>query len=298
MKKTIMVVLTGSLFLLSGTQLHAQTDYDKVQITTTTVADNIYMLQGAGGNIGVLAGDDGVFMIDDQFAPLTEKIVAAIKQISTLPIKYLVNTHWHGDHTGGNENLGNMGVLIAAHNNVYARMSTEQNMRAFNRIVPPSPKAALPVITYGHDMTFNINGEEIAIIHVSNAHTDGDSLIHFKNANVIHAGDTFFAGAYPFIDNSSGGTIDGIVGSAETMLEMADNNTRIIPGHGPVSSKKDLEAYHKMLTTARDRIGKLKNEGKSLDDVKAAKPMADYDDTHGKGFINAETFLTLVYNTL
>jgi cyclase len=285
------------LFLLSLTQLHAQErDFSEIQITSEKITDNIYMLQGSGGNIGVFVGDDGVFMIDDQFAPLTEKILAAIKKISSMPVQYLVNTHWHGDHTGGNENLGKQGVLIAAHDNVYKRMSTEQG--GGDRIVPPSPKIAQPVITFDKDMTFNINGEEITMTHVSDAHTDGDSLVHFNKANVIHAGDTFFAGAYPFIDNNSGGTIDGIISAAETLLEMADNNTRIIPGHGPVSSKKDLRAYYKVLVTARDRISRLKRDGKTLDDVKAAKPMADYDDTLGKGFINPETFLTLVYNTI
>lgn len=293
------LLMTGLLLPFLIMQPYAQqNNFDNVEITTNQVSENIYMLQGAGGNIGILVGDDGVFMIDDQFAPLTEKIIAAIKEVSELPVKYLINTHWHHDHTGGNENLGKQGVIIAAHNNVYKRLTTEQHMEAFDHIVAPLPKAAHPVITYGHDMTFNINGEQVVVNHISNAHTDGDSILHFKNANVIHTGDIFFSGAYPFIDYSSGGTISGNIKAVETILAMADDNTRIIPGHGPLSSKKDLQAYRKMLVTAKERIGKLKNQGKSLTDIQAAKPMADYDDSHGQGFINPDTFIMLIYKTL
>lgn len=215
-----------------------------VVIETTEVANGIYMLVGQGGNIGASIGEDGVFLIDDQFAPLTEKIRNALSAITVQPIKFMINTHWHFDHTGGNENLGNQGVILVAHDNVRKRMSTEGFIEAFNQTIPAAPEIALPSITFSETTTFHLNGQTIEAIHVLNAHTDGDSIIFFREANVIHSGDVFFNGLYPFIDKSSEGSVDGILRAVDLMLSLADNNTRIIPGHGR------LETNAILITTA------------------------------------------------
>ncbi len=286
-----------SILVLPGTQ--AQEDkFAGVEIKTHQVVPGIYMLVGKGGNIGVSAGADGVFMIDDQFAPLTDRITAAVAALSDQPIRFLVNTHWHGDHTGGNENLGNQGVLIVAHDNVYVRMSGDTEIAAFNTVVPASPKVALPVITFNDNVTFRLNGEEISVVHYRNSHTDGDSVIHFRNANVIHTGDIWFNGFYPFIDVSSAGSIDGIISSVKTLLALTDDNTRIIPGHGSLSDKQGLQGYLEMLETVRDRMNKLIAEGISLEEIIELKPNADYDAALGNGFINPEQFLRILYSDL
>ena len=286
-----------SILVLPGAQ--AQEDkFAGVEIKTHQVAPGIYMLVGKGGNIGVSAGADGVFMIDDQFAPLTDRITAAVAALSDQPIRFLVNTHWHRDHTGGNENLGNQGVLIVAHDNVYERMSGDTEIAAPNTVAPASPKVALPVITFNENVTFRLNGEEISVVHYRNSHTDGDSVIHFRNADVIHTGDIFFNGFYPFIDVSSAGSIDGIISSVKTLLALTDDNTRIIPGHGPLSDKQGLQGYLEMLETVRDRMNKLIAEGISLEEIIELKPNADYDAALGNGFINPEQFLRILYSDL
>ena len=287
------------LALLISISVHSQEDqFANVEIITHPVAPGIYMLEGFGGNIGVSVGEDGVFMIDDQFAPLTEKITAAIAALTDQPIRFLINTHWHYDHSGGNENLGKQGVLIVAHDNVYARMSVDTEVGAFNQVVPASPKAALPVITFNDNVTFRLNGEEIHVEHYRNSHTDGDSVVYFRNANVIHAGDIYFNGAYPFIDVSSAGSIDGTIESITALMALADEDTRIIPGHGPLSSKQDMAAYLNMLTTVRDRMNNLIAAGKSLDEIVALKPNDDYDAAQGQGFINPELFLRILHSDL
>ena len=286
-----------SFLISSGAQ--AQEDrYAGVEIKTHQVAPGIYMLVGEGGNIGVSTGADGVFMIDDQFAPLTDRITAAVAALSDQPIRFLVNTHWHYDHTGGNENLGNQGVLIVAHDNVYARMSKDTEIAAFNTVVPEAPKAALPVITFNDNVTFRLNGDEIRAVHYRHSHTDGDSVIHFVNANVIHTGDIWFNGFYPFIDVSSGGSIDGVISSIRTLINLADDDTRIIPGHGPLGDKQGMQDYLEMLEAVRDRMNKLIAEGNSLEQIMELSPNADYDAAMGKGFINPEQFLRILYSDL
>ena len=276
----------------------AQQDMADVEVKAEHVAGQVHVLFGRGGNIGVFAGDEAVILIDDQFAPLTPKIEAAVRTISDKPIRFILNTHWHGDHTGGNENFGKAGVVIVAHDNVYRRMSTDQFMAAFNRHVPAAPRAALPVVTFNAELAFHLNGEEVRAHHIAHAHTDGDSLVHFTKSNVIHMGDIMFNGFYPFIDLGSGGNVKGMIAGVEKALAIADENTRIIPGHGPLTDRKGLEAYHRMLVTARDRVQKLIDEGKSLEDAIAAKPMADYDEAWGKAFIKPEQFVTFVYRSL
>ena len=275
----------------------AQVNYDTVQVRTLKVGDGVYMLQGAGGNIGVSVGSDGVILIDDQFAPLSDKIKAAIAALGS-PIRFLLNTHWHGDHTGGNENFAKSGVVIVAHENVRRRMSVEQFVAVFNQRVPASPTGALPVVTFTDAVTFYLNGDSINVFHVAPAHTDGDAIIWFRRANVIHMGDTFFNGRYPLIDLSSGGSIDGMVGAADRVLAVADANTKIIPGHGPLGDRAALQAYRTMLATIRDRIRQAVTAGRTLEQVQAAKPTAEFDAVWGSGRITPTLFVEMLYTDL
>jgi cyclase len=251
-------------------------DMDDVEITTTHLADGVYMLMGRGGNIGLSVGDDGVFVIDDQFAPLTEKILAAIEAISSEPVRFVFNTHWHGDHTGGNENMGATGALIVAHDNVYRRMSSEQVLERIGRPVsttPPSPDGALPVVTFAEDVSFHINGDLLHAFHVEHAHTDGDAIVHFEKANVVHMGDTFFRDRFPFIDTASGGSIDGIIAAAGQALALMDAETQVIPGHGALSSRGDLRVYRDAMKSMRDAVAALMEQGMSLEEIVAARPI-------------------------
>jgi glyoxylase-like metal-dependent hydrolase (beta-lactamase superfamily II) len=263
----------------------AQQNLDTVQVTAQKLSDRLYVLFGSGGNIGLSVGDDGAFIVDDQFAPLSEKIKAAVARVSTKPIRFVVNTHWHGDHTGGNEKMGQAGAVIVAHENVRKRMSVDQLLRRGGNAstTKASPYAALPVITFAEDITLHLNGDSVHVMHVPPAHTDGDALIYYEKANAIHMGDTFFAGRYPFIDTATGGT---------------NATTQVIPGHGPVSTRKDLQQYRDVLTTIRGRILALVLAGKSLEQVTAARPTAEYDTPWGTGFINAGTFIETVYADL
>ncbi len=283
--------------LILPTQTWAQ-DFDKVEIKAEKVTDNIYSLTGRGGNIGLLVGEDGAFLIDDQYAPLTEKIKAAVAEITDKPIKYLVNTHWHGDHSGGNENMSNSGVIIVAHENVRDRLEKGQNIKAFSRTVPPAPKAALPVITFSDDMNFFFNGEKILITHVHNGHTDGDSFIYFTKSNVLHMGDNFFAGRYPYIDLSSGGSFEGLIQNVNKAMFLTDSDTKIIPGHGKVSTKEDLKKYRDVLIDVRDRVAKAIKSGMDLDEIKNANITKDYDAEWGQGFMKPDRFIDIVHTSM
>jgi cyclase len=286
------------LVLVASPLLAQQQDFSKVEIKAEKVAEGVYMLTGSGGNIGLSVGKSGTYVIDDQYAPLTDKILAAIRAITPEPVRFVVNTHWHGDHTGGNENMGKTGALLVAHENVRRRMSAEQFNATFDRKTPPSPEGALPVVTFTDAVTFHWNGDEIRVYHVPPAHTDGDAIVHFVKANVVHAGDVFFNGGYPYVDVSSGGRIDGVIAAAERVLGGIDDKTRIIPGHGPVGTKADLQAYRDVLKTLRDRIAKLKAEGRSRDEVIAAKPTAEYDAKWGTGFMKGDVFTGLAFDSL
>jgi len=289
---------TAVAVLLAGPALAQQQDFSKVEVRAEKVADGVYMLIGAGGNIGLSVGKSGTYVIDDQYAPLTDKILAAIRAITTDPVRFVVNTHWHGDHTGGNESMGKAGALVVAHENVRKRMSAEQFIAAFGQKTPPSPEGALPVVTFTDAVTFHWNGDEIRVFHVPPAHTDGDSVVHFVKADVVHMGDLFFNGGYPFVDVSTGGRVDGVIAAADRVLAGIGEKTRLIPGHGPLATKADLQAYRDMLKTLRERIAKLKAEGKTRDQAIAAKPTADHDAKWGGGFMKGDTFTGLAYDSL
>jgi glyoxylase-like metal-dependent hydrolase (beta-lactamase superfamily II) len=272
----------------------AQQDFSKVEIKAEKIAHTVWMLTGSGGNLGVSAGDDALFLIDDQYAPLTEKILAALGKISARPVKFVLNTHWHGDHTGGNESLGKAGALIYAHDNVRKRMSTEQFIEFLGAKTKPEPRQALPLITFSADATFHINGDEVHAFHVPRAHTDGDAIVHFRRSDVIHMGDVYFNGLYPFIDTSSGGTVDGVIAAADRTLALATDATRIIPGHGPLSNKAELKAYRDMLAAVSGRIRQMIRDGRKIEEITASKVTADFDGKWGKGFIAPSKFAEMI----
>jgi cyclase len=298
MRLRLLAFVVPLITLCVGPAVAQQQDFSKVEIQSEKVADGFYMLTGSGGNMGLSIGEDGTYLIDDQYAPLTPKILAAIKELTPDPVRFVFNTHYHGDHTGGNENMGEAGALLVAHDYVRRRMETGTFMEAFNREVPPAPEGALPVVTFSDAVAFHWNGEEIRAFFVGPAHTDGDSIIHFVNADVFHMGDTLFNGMYPFIDVSAGGRIDGMIAAADRVLKVADEKTRLIPGHGPLATKADLQAFRDMLSTVRDRIAKLKAEGKSKEEIVAAKPTADLDEKWGGGFMQADNWVGLVYESM
>ncbi len=268
---------------------------DAVGIKTTQLRDNLYMLAGKGGNIGLFTGSDGSFMIDDQYAPLTEKILAAVKSVGGQAPKYLVNTHFHADHTGGNENLGNGGTLIMAHHRVRERLQAGSFVSAFGMKSPAANKAALPVVTFSTDIHLHINGDTVQVVHVSNGHTDGDSFVFFEKANVVHAGDLFFNGFFPFIDAPNGGTLKGVIAGADAILALTNNRSKIIPGHGPLANRADLQRFRDMLEVANSRLLALKDRGMTLQQVKAEAPLADLAADWGNGIFNVNKWLEIVY---
>lgn len=283
--------------LLVGSTAWSQ-GFDDVKIETIELGSGLAMLMGRGGNIGVSTGRDGNFVIDDQYAPLTPRIRAAVAKLGRGPIRFVINTHWHGDHTGGNENLAAQGALIVAHENVRKRMSTEQFVAAFDRRVPPASPIALPVVTFEDRVTLHLNGQTVTVIHVGPAHTDGDAIIVMSPANLIHTGDVYVAGAYPFIDISSGGNLDGLIAATNQLLELADGDTKIIPGHGPLSNRAELDAWRAMLTDVRGRLLTAIEMGKSADEVVASRPTSQWDARYGDGFMSPEQFVRIAYESL
>ncbi|HEX9164661.1 MAG TPA: MBL fold metallo-hydrolase [Gemmatimonadales bacterium] len=283
------------LLTLLATPAVAQQNFDTIQVRSQALGAGIYMLTGAGGNLGLSVGDDAVFLVDDQFAPLTPKILAAIAAITPKPVRFVFNTHWHGDHTGGNENLGKTGALIVAHDNVRKRMSTEQFVQAFNQRVAPSPRGALPVVTFGDAVTFHINGDSLVATHVAPAHTDGDAIVHFAKANVIHMGDLFVSAGLPFVDRSSGGTNAGIIAAADRALAMANDQTKIIPGHGRLADKARLQQWRDALVALHDRMRREIAAGKTIEDVLAMKITEPYAKDFPGGH---ERFLRTLYQEL
>ncbi len=244
-------------------------DPAQVDIETVELAPGVAVLYGRGGNIGVSYGADGVVLIDDQHAPLTDKITAATKALNSGAVRFVVNTHWHFDHTGGNENLGKGGAVIVAHDNVRTRMSTDQVIEALNYAFPPSPQDALPVITFTEGVTFHLNNDTLTVFHTAPGHTDGDSMVKWETANVLHAGDVFNRSGVPFVDMSSGGTVSGMIEAMTTAISMSDENTIAIPGHGPVGTYADMVAYRDGIKTVLERVKAEHAAGKSLEQILA-----------------------------
>ena len=275
--------LASSLVLAAAAQ--AQQDFSAVEVQVHEVAGSVYYLEGAGGNVGVLIGDDGVFMVDDQFAPLSDKLVAAIRTISNGPIRFLVNTHIHGDHNGGNENFAALGVTIMAHDNVRARMANGESPRAME---------GRPILTYGDAVNLHFNGEDVALIKVPAAHTDGDTIVHFPSADVIHAGDVFRTTGYPGVDAGNGGTVGGTLQALQMIIDLAGPNTRIVPGHGVPASRADVIEFRDMVAEVQRRISGLIEQGMTVEQVVAANATADLDERWG----SFERFLPGFYQAL
>jgi glyoxylase-like metal-dependent hydrolase (beta-lactamase superfamily II) len=259
--------------------------WDKIEIKTTDLGRNTYMLEGQGGNITVVVGSDGILMVDGQFAPLSDKIKAAIRAVSPLPIKYLVNTHFHGDHTGGNENFAKGGVVIVAHDNIRVRLAAGTSAGLTGVRAPPRPAEALPKQTYlGGSLELEVGDRKARLTHVANAHTDGDTWVYLADANVLATGDTMNnLKRYQNIDFANGGDVRGMIRATETYLKVANDDTKVVPGHGPLARKADIAEFRDMLVTSRDRIQKLFDEGKTEEEVLALKPLADLDEKWAGG---------------
>jgi glyoxylase-like metal-dependent hydrolase (beta-lactamase superfamily II) len=292
-----LLIFVALIVCLCGIRTHAQ-DFSKVEIKVTKVAGNVYMLEGAGGNIGVSVGPDGILIVDDQFAPLGDKIKAALKTLGEGKLKFVLNTHYHGDHTGGNVVFGPEAPIIAQ-TNVRKRLTEEQKSKFFNRTTPPSPKEALPVITFDQSVSVFFNGEEIKVIHFPHGHTDGDSVIFFTGSNVVHMGDDFFNGRFPVVDLEAGGDVEGLINNVGGIVERLSKvpGVKVIPGHGPLSDVAGLKSFHRMLVETTDIVRKRIAAGKTLEQIKAEGLPEEWK-PWGTGFIKTDVWLTLVYNSL
>jgi cyclase len=302
----VRIAIAATVMALSGTSF-AQTppaaappppDFSKVEIKTTNLGNDVYMLEGQGGNITVAVAKDGIIMVDGQFAPLHDKIKAAIEAISNRPIKYLVNTHYHGDHTGGNELFAKDGVTIVSQINVRNRLAAGTSNGLTGAKTPPAPQGALPSDTYTNFSKIRLNGRVADLKHVANAHTDGDTYVWFKTANVLSSGDTFTNGRYPNIDFANGGNIKGMIAATDAYLKLTNAGSKIVPGHGPLADRAALIEYRTMLVTARDRMERLVKDGKSEDEVVAAKPFADLDAKWAPTELAARNFIRVVYHSI
>jgi len=292
-------ILLTSLLFACGLAASQEQDFSKVQMKVTKVAGNVYMLQGAGGNIGASVGDDGIVIVDDQYAPLAEKIEAALKGITDKPVRFIINTHYHGDHTGGNAYFQKQAPIIA-HDNVRKRLESggaAGNGGSVHMDVKPAAKEALPIITFDHDVTVHLNGEDIRALFFPAGHTDGDSIIFFPKSNVVHMGDDFVTYGFPFIDIDSGGSINGMIDGVEKVIAQVPPDVKIIPGHGPVSNLDDVRAYLIMLKATRDAVQKALAEKQTLDQMKQAKLLDPWKRYSGD-FINEDAFLETLYNSL
>lgn len=296
--KQIIIGLSCAAVLGSASGSAQQPDFSQVQIKTTKIAGNFYTLEGQGGTIGVLTGPDGVLMVDAQFAPLSDKIVAAIKQVSDGRIRFLVNTHVHGDHTGGNENIGKLGATILARENLRARLIKPAAL-ANGQPGVPAPAAALPMLTYDAPLTLHMNGEDVQLVPVPIAHTDGDTMVYFPNANVIMTGDFYRSTGYPNIDRANGGTMNGMLAGFDAIVRLGRADTRIIPGHGAIVDKAAVTAHKEMMMAVRDKVAALQHQNKTLEEVVAAKPTADFDaKVTGASPATADRFVGQLYQEL
>ena len=292
-------ILLITAFLLPLSLVAQDQDFSKVQMKVSKVAGNVYMLEGAGGNIGASVGDDGIVVVDDQYAPLAERIQAALKGITEKPVRFIINTHYHGDHTGGNAYFQKQAPIIA-HDNVRKRMESgggAGNGGSVHFDHKPDAREALPIITFDHDVTVHLNGEDIRALYFPAGHTDGDSIIFFPKSNVVHMGDDFVTYGFPFIDVEAGGSINGMIDGVEKVIAQVPPDVKVIPGHGPVSNLDDVRAYVKMLKETRDVVQKAITEGKTLEQMKQAKLLDPWKKYSGD-FIKEDTFLETLYNSL
>ena len=272
---------------------------DNVEITSQRLRPGLHVLMnGRNGNIAVWNGADGIVVIDDSLAPLAPRVLAAIRQVADGPIRFVINTHWHPDHTGGNELLGKTGGIVFAHENVRTRMSEEQFIELVNMRVPPASPAALPIVTFDDAVTFYLNGDRLDVVHVSAAHTDGDAVLWWQAANVVHTGDVYLSAAYPFVDLDSGGTLTGLVAAIEAILARVDDATLIIPGHGPMSNRRELSDYRDMIVTVGRRIREGVESGRNLEEVLASRPTAEFDARYGQGFMTPTLLIGNLYRDL
>ena len=295
-QRALLTLSLGVAILASGS-VAAQQNPLKVQ----DLGNGIYAIFGPGGNIGVSVGADGVFLIDDKFDRLSTALIDTIAQITDQPIRFVINTHWHGDHTGGNQALGSTGTLIVAHDNVRQRMSTAQVQEIFNRTTPPSPAEALPVITFDQQISFHLNGDQARVYHIPNAHTDGDSIIYFEKANVIHMGDLYFAAAYPFLDIDTGGGITGMLAGLDQALSIINDTTQVISGHGGVTGKAELQAYRDVTKAVHDKLQAMIAAGSTFEEILAAKITTEFDEEWGNGYQGLNdpvSFVTFAYRSL
>lgn len=277
----------------------AQQNFDTVKIQPIKIKDNLYMLKGSGGNMGLLTGKDGNLLIDDQFAPLSEKIKAAIQSLDSNPLKYLINTHLHGDHTGGNDNFGKWGATILAQEHVRERLSKEQYNARFKTTTPPRDPIALPVITFDDKIRLHLNGEDIEVFHFNEgSHTDGDAIIHFKTSNVFHTGDVFVRYGYPFIDYSSGGSANGFIIVLDKFLAVLNDQSVIIPGHGELATKADVKKFRDRMADIRDQIAAALKKGKKVEDIPSLGITDKYDADWGKGFLKGKDFVLMIAEEL
>jgi len=295
-------VVAATVALLSGAAAAQQQDFSKVEIKVSKVSGNIYLLEGAGGNIAASVGEDGIVIVDDQFAPLAEKIQAALKGlgITNKPVRFVINTHYHGDHTGGNEPFANAGSTVIAHENVRKRLETggfAGNGGSIKLEQKPAAKAALPVITFEHDVTVHLNGEDIRAMHFPAGHTDSDSVIFFPKNNVVHMGDDFVRYGFPFIDVAGGGSVQGMIEAMEKTTAQLPADVKVIPGHGALSNLDDVRAYTKMLKETSAVVQKALDEHKTLDQMKQEKVLAPWEKFSGQ-FINTDAFIETLYNSL
>jgi glyoxylase-like metal-dependent hydrolase (beta-lactamase superfamily II) len=287
--------ITALVLLMLATAAGAQVGRQEGELTVAPVRGSVHMLvMEPAGNVGVSAGPDGAFIIDDQFAPMAPRIAAAVAKLTSQPVRYILNTHWHGDHSGGNAAFGRQGYVIVAHDNVRTRMSREHFNRFFNRTTPPSPPEALPVITFSESMTFHFNGDVVRVVHVPRAHTDGDAVFYFEKADVLHAGDVFVLYGYPFIDLSSGGSIAGMIAGLDRVLGIIGEATIVIPGHGKLADRVRVQEFRDMLAAARDRVVQRMKAGRTADEIVAENPLAELDPKWGQGFIKAGQFVRTI----
>ena len=286
------------LAVFCTTSLAQERDFSQVEITTHRLADNLYYLKGQGGNIGMSVGEDGVFLIDDQFAPLTERILGAIGEVTDQSVRFVLNTHHHGDHTGGNQNLGSAGAVIVAHEDVRTILKNGLTGDDLDQLLTADERAGLPVVTYTDSVRFHLNGENIHAFHVGPAHTIGDSFVHFQNANVIHTGDVFRTTGYPYVDVNSSGSFLGIAAGYEKLLEISNPGTVFVPGHGVPSSQDDIREQLDMIYTIRDRVKAGIDGGLSLERIQSSNPTAEYDDRWNNGKIKAPVLVEVIYNEL